>query len=299
MQRIGSPITTRHHREFSGINDFADQLLSAKRDGKYSPLEVAQWLEDYARTAREKLAQAKSASRSKETAAYRRLIIDVEIQAGIGEFFGAKFRSGMLYRIYEKTGDSAALEASLAQYRKARAAWATLANEAKGVYMSDITVGEHRQLRGHWLDRLPAIDQDIAGLGAKLENEKAGAAQPHASEAIKEILARPERPAGTCRHVPPAKYQRGQAVSIECSLDKRPANVSLYYRQVNQAERYMSVAMDAHDKRFRATIPASYSNSPYPLEYYFEITEAANKVWLYPGFSPELTNQPYFVVRQA
>ena len=28
--------------------------------------------------------------------------------------------------------------------------------------MSDITVGENPQLRGHWLDRLPAIDADIA-----------------------------------------------------------------------------------------------------------------------------------------
>ena len=284
---------------FSRINDFADQLLSGKRDGKYSPLEVAQWLEDYAQTAREKLARANASCNSKEAAACRRLIIDVGMQAGIGEFFGAKFRSGMLYRIYEKTGDPAALEACLAQYRKARAAWAALANEAKGVYMSDITVGEHPQLRGHWLDRLAAIDQDIAGLGAKLGSAKTGIAQPEATRAIKEILARPERRAGTCRHVPPARYQRSQAVIIECSLDKRPTAVSLYYRHVNQAERYTSVVMEVHDKQFRATIPASYTDSPYPLEYYFEVTEAAEKVWLYPGFNAELNNQPYFVVRQA
>ena len=45
---------------FSRINDFADQLLSGKRDGKYSPLEVAQWLEDYAQIAREKLRPSES-----------------------------------------------------------------------------------------------------------------------------------------------------------------------------------------------------------------------------------------------
>lgn len=284
---------------FSRINDFADQLLSNKRDGKYSPLEVAQWLEDYAQTAREKLTQAKRSATNKETPAYRRLIIDVELQAGIGEFFGAKFRSGMLYRIYEQTGDPAALAACLAQYRKARAAWAALANEAKSVYMSDITVGEHQHLRGHWLDRLPAIDHDIAALAARLESGKVGAAQPKAREAIKEILARPERRTGTCRHVPPARYQRTQPVSIECWLDKTSATVSLYYRHVNQAERYTSVSMEAHDKQFRATIPSSYTDSPYPLEYYFEVTEAVDKIWIYPGFSRELTNQPYFVVRQA
>jgi len=284
---------------FSRINDFADQLLSGKRDGKYSPLEVAQWLEDYAKIAREKLAQAKASSTKKETPAYRRLIIDVGIQAGIGEFFGAKFRSGMLFRIYEKTGDPAALEACLAQYRKARAAWATLANEAKAVYMSDITVGEHPQLRGHWLDRLPAIDQDIAGLGVRRDSGKAGAAQGEATAAIKEILSRPARRGGNCSHMPPARYRRGETVNLLLSVEKLPATVSLYYRHVNQAERYTSVVMEAHDRQFRGSIPAKYTDSPYPLEYYFEVTEAADKVWLYPGFSPELTNQPYFVVRQS
>jgi hypothetical protein len=30
------------------INDFADELLQGERSGKYSPIEVAQWLEDLA-----------------------------------------------------------------------------------------------------------------------------------------------------------------------------------------------------------------------------------------------------------
>ncbi len=33
---------------FSRINDFADELLKGERSGKYSPIEVAQWLEDLA-----------------------------------------------------------------------------------------------------------------------------------------------------------------------------------------------------------------------------------------------------------
>jgi hypothetical protein len=52
-------------------------------------------------------------------------------------------------------------------------------------------------------------------------------------------------------------------------------------------------------QQFHATIPASYTASEYPLEYYFEVKESARKVSLYPGFSQSLTNQPYFVVRRA
>src|SRR5262249_50721422 len=136
---------------FSRINDFADGLVAGERSAKYSPIEVAQWIEDYAAGAARYLAEARADNRVE----YRRFAVDISIQSGLGRFFGAKFRSGVLYRIFEKTGDRAALEASLQQYRIARAAWVEIANRGKGVYLSDITVGEHPQLRGHWLDRLP------------------------------------------------------------------------------------------------------------------------------------------------
>ena len=61
----------------------------------------------------------------------------------------------------------------------------------------------------------------------------------------------------------------------------------------------MSADMDLKDGRYRATIPAGYTDSPYPLEYYFELKQGSESAWLYPGFTPELTNQPYFVVRRG
>ena len=100
------------------------------------------------------------------------MAIDIELQAALGRFFGAKFRAGVLYRIHERTGSRAALEACLERYRAAREIWAGLANRAKGVYVPDITVGELRQLRGHWLERLPDIDKDVALVAGRLE--KAG-----------------------------------------------------------------------------------------------------------------------------
>lgn len=105
---------------FSRMNDFADELLKGERSGKYSPIEVAQWIEDYAAAAEKHLAQAAIQAAGRDRAEYRRLTIDVAIQAGLGRFFGAKFRSGVLYRLHERTGDRDALEQSLKQYRVAR-----------------------------------------------------------------------------------------------------------------------------------------------------------------------------------
>ena len=46
-----------------------------------------------------------------------------------------------------------------------------------------------------------------------------------------------------------------QALDIELAIDKPPASVRLYYRHVDQAERFESYEMDGHDNRYRATIP--------------------------------------------
>jgi hypothetical protein len=63
-------------------------------------------------------------------------------------------------------------------------------------------------------------------------------------------------------------------------------------------ERYESAAMEIADGVCRASIPDGYTDSPYPLQYYFEFREEPDKAWLYPGFTASLANQPYFVLRR-
>jgi hypothetical protein len=284
---------------FSRINDFADELLSEKRSGKYSPIEVAQWIEDYAAEATNKLAKAEAQAKGKNRPEYRRLSVDIAIQAGLGRFFAAKLRSGVLYRTYEQTNDRTALEESLNAYRRARAVWAEFANRAKGVYMADITVGELPQLHGHWLDRLPAMDADIAALAGKLEQAKAGQPQPRVEAAIQAALERPQRSVPPCRHAPAPRFRPGQPLEIILAVEPKAAAVILFYRHVDQAERYQSAEMQESGATYQATIPGSYTDSQYPLQYYFEIRHAPHAAALYPGFSADLTNQPYFVVRRA
>ena len=78
-----------------------------------------------------------------------------------------------------------------------------------------------------------------------------------------------------------------------------PASASWRSFAPHQAERYQSIDMEGSEKRYRGAIPASYTESPYPLQYYFELKVSADRTLLYPGFTPDLTNQPYFVVRRA
>ncbi len=280
---------------FSRMNEFAGELLTGERGAKYSPVEVAQWLEDFAAGAESDLAQAgKPAS-----VELRRLATDSAMQTGLGRFFAAKFRSGVLFAIHERTGDRRALEEAIKFYGAARDSWAQVAGYATGVYAADLSASDKASERGQWLDRLPAIDRDIAQMQQLLASAKPSA-EPLVGAAIVEVLGRPRREVAACDHRPPARFRAKEAVPIAIAVEKDRKLVSarLHYRHVNQAERYRSAAMDVHDNVCRASIPADYTDSPYPLQYYFEFREGPAKAWLYPGFAAALANQPYFVLRR-
>jgi hypothetical protein len=286
---------------FAGINGFADELLDAGRTGKYSPIEVAQWLEDYADAAARHLSQAEAQVPNKSRPEWRRLAIDVAMQIGLGRFYGAKLRSGVLYALFERSGDRAALENALKLYRQARAHWADLAQRAKGAYLPDVTVGPEAYIRGHWFDRLPAIDDDIADMAARFENAAAGKNPPERSAAaIKEALGHPERASLPCRHTPPRAFRPGAPIELTL-LPTRSEGVSarLYYRHVNQAERFAAIPMQRNGSGFRASIPGTYTLSPYPIQYYFVWHLGDGKAGLHPGLGASLTDQPYFVVRRT
>ncbi|HEX7363368.1 MAG TPA: hypothetical protein VF283_22995 [Bryobacteraceae bacterium] len=278
---------------FSSMREFAEELLSGRRSGKYSHAEVADWLDNWSDKS---LKSLRSAGRLR-SAASKRLAIDVRMQAALGLFFAAKFRAGILYAIYEQTQDRRALHQTIKQYRRARASWAQAVRTSKGVYARDLSVSDRFDERGQWADRLAGIDADIADLGKKSANSR----DPRAPAAIAQVLQPVRRDPPPCRHTAPASFRPNEALRIH--LGAAPgsefSSIHLLFRHVNQAERYQKVQMRRQADGYSAEIPAVYTNSPYALQYYFELRSSAKRAWLYPGFAPDPINVPYFVVRQA
>jgi hypothetical protein len=302
---------------FLGVDECAAEILgSAPRSGKYSPLEVAQWMEDFAAEGAKPLAQTSSLTSSGAAASaqanldFRRLSADVAIQCALGRFFAGKFRSAVLWSVFDRTGDPAALDEALKSYNQARELWAILADGAKTTYVPDVTYGPDPQVRGHWLDRLPAIDDDIADMEKRAQQSQSGAAPPSqpavsALAAIAEVLARPRRAQFSCRHTPPANFHPGAPLPIGLAVANaapESLTVRVQYRHVNQAEHWSVAPMQSQSQagHFVATIPADYTQSPYPLQYYFELHSKSEGASLFPGLTlPSLSNLPYYVVHQS
>jgi hypothetical protein len=281
----------------SRMDEFADELLRGVPGARYSPIEVARWLDDLARGATAALADANRSGPAGATMG--RLLADVAIQCAIGRFFAAKFRSGVLWSLYERSGNRDAAAAAVEAYRAARQAWAEAA-EAAAVYASDVSYGREPWLRGHWRDRLPAIDADIAEMSRQAD---AGTVAARGDEeriraAIRLVQSPPRRAVAAARHDPPPRFQPGTPLELALRGVHAAATALLHYRHVNQAETWQTAKMSRSDGVHAATIDAAYTRSPYPLQYYFEI-HAEDGPSLYPGLAADLANQPYFVIRQG
>jgi hypothetical protein len=258
-------------------------------------------LEHLADQAREQVSEAHRLTPDADAPAFRRLAVDVAIQAHIGRFFASKLRAAVAYALFKRTGEARWLREAPRQYRAARSAWAEAAEHAR-VYQADITVGREPWQRGHWADRLSAIDADIADMEAEWQRFRVSldAAADADGTPLASLDLAP--PALDYAHVPPAGFEPGRPLAIELGVRSNTDGLSIsarmHYRHVNQSEAYRVTTMDGRDGTYSATIPGDYTDSAYPLQYFFEVRNEEQQAWLYPGLAADLANQPYVVVRR-
>ncbi|MGA3285127.1 MAG: hypothetical protein ABSD57_11810, partial [Verrucomicrobiota bacterium] len=314
--RLFSTVSPLDPEFFLTVDEFADELLKGESSGKYSPAWVAQQLEEAAKQAMAQLHEAKSNVRGARDPEFRRLEIDVTIQTGLGRFFASKFRAGVLYALYERTGHRPTLEAAVKAQHAARDVWAELAGQAKDPYMSNVSYGYDYFQHGHWLDRLPAMDDDIADMEKLLKNapdtvihgRKPLNADPKViKQVMRAVFAKSkldDNPPLANLHEPAASFQRGQSLTILAHVPNVSnfaliSGLHLRFRHVNQGEVWQMVEMERAGDDYRAVIAADYTDSPFPLQYHFQIRNVSGSAWLRPGLEHRWHGQPYYFLRQA
>lgn len=295
-KRFGT-VSPADPRFFLSIDEYADELLRDQRGARYSPVEVAGWLEQLAQDSEANLATVDAIAG--KTAAFTQWSVDIAIQNNLGRFFAAKLRAGVLFAIYTRTGDPAALEEARKAYGNALAAWKKIADIANNVYRPDLTFGYAPHLRGTWRDRLAAIELDIATMSKASEPAPASSATV-ATSAIVAALSTQHRDVLLVQHKPVKRFHAGAPVVIQGGLPANmPGKLSLVYRHVNQAAQWVTQEMESAGLEFSTAIPAEYAASPFPLQYYFEAQLDSGGNTLYPGLPRDYSTPPYFVIRKA
>jgi hypothetical protein len=282
---------------FSTIDQHAKDLLSGTKNARYSPGQVIEWLETMVRTSTTSLAAARASAGSRtKSPEFRQAEEDILILNGLGLYYANLFRAATFYSIYEQTGDAVAGTQSLAAYRKARDSWAKMAERADKIYTADVSYGDIAIRRGHWAGRVSAVDQDLAALEKHFDEKPVQ--RSSAGKAIELATKASPRPAVAAEHSVPEAFHPGGDLSLTIATPAIVSESILWYRHVNHGERWSSVPMQKAGYTYSAFIPGSYTNSPYPLQYYFEL-HTADAATLHPPFNPTLSNQPYYALMPA
>ncbi len=277
---------------FMNAAEYVAELTGPSRSGRYTPADVARWLDAFAAAAEEQMRNARAAAGNANSPAFRRLEIDVRAQLGLGRFFAAKMRSAVAWALYQADRKPENLRDALFFARAARDAWKGIVAVTKGAYLQDITFGERPHQRGSWEDRLPSIEQDVLFLEKLLGEPSAGAVRPAPA------WLNPRRDPPPCQHLPAASFTPGKPLTVQLSApEKSLTMVRIHYRHVTHAERFIAQPMSGTAGRWKFEIGGDYTNSRYAIQYYFQLAAQDGTSWLYPGLTPDLANQSYYVVR--
>ncbi|SEP73267.1 hypothetical protein [Microlunatus flavus] len=281
---------------FYGIDEFVADLAGGTQSGRYTPLEVAGWLQRMVDDAAPALGAVRTAAEgSPDDVTLRRTLVDLEVLSRLGAFFAGKFRAATAYAAWQESRDPGHLVQALDDYALAREAYAGIPTVVAGVYVDDLRFGPESSEHGHWSTRVAGIDADVAALRAELEAAGGGDVDARPVAAPARFVG------GSLRHEAPAAFVRGEdlVLRLDAAAEEGLADVTLHYRHVDQSQAFRSAKASQDERGFSASVPADYTATTYPLMYFFETVHRDGRRGVHPGFGPELSEQPYVVVHST
>ena len=150
---------------FCNPREYAEALLKGQQEHRYTPLDVADWLERLASTTEHALVDVK-ACKDYGRPAVQRLVIDAAISAGIARFFAERFRAAIYAELWIATHVTTLMDTAIDHVRRSVSAWETIAAISREVYHNDLTYGPQSWMRGSWHSRLEEIRAEILDLEA-------------------------------------------------------------------------------------------------------------------------------------
>ncbi|PVE98184.1 hypothetical protein DC434_01595 [Microbacterium sp. TPD7012] len=276
---------------FYSVGEYADAVMSNSLSARYSPLEVARWLEDLVVEGEAALDNV-AASSMVDNPQTQRTVTDLRIVAHLGRFFADKFRAAVQYALHRRTGDPSHLESSITFLDAAHDQYARIPEVAAGVYRDDIAFGIGPSDRGTWADRLPSMLRDLDALKAQLRAMALVAPQKR-----ERLVHRSGRWAADAVFEVPATFERGSEMPVQLRCEDTSIDAAvLHFRHLNQGERWQSMPMRRTGTDYAISVPGDYTGSGYPLAFFAEVYREGDHPVFVPALGSTLANQPYIVI---
>lgn len=278
---------------FYGVDEYVQDALMGALSGRYTPLEVAAWLEALAADGASAIDSIAGAAGG-DAPQVRRAVVDLRVLVQLARFFAGKFRSAVEYAFHRQTGDPDLLVRTIELLEEAHADYAAIPGIVEGVYQAQLSFGPRVSEGGHWSDRLPAMNDDLRALRLELER------LPTATEASDvQLLRRASRWSLDGAELDASdRFTRGHAFDVRLSHPNpsRISGATLHYRRLDQSETFRCVDMERVGDGFAGSVPAAYTDTTYPLMYFVEVHRDGEHPIIHPGLDESLSNQPYVVV---
>ncbi len=281
---------------FYGIDEYAAAMERNDFCGKYSPLQVSDWLTEDAQEALEALCLADQIGENEQNPEYLALKTDIRMLSLLAYYHTQKIRAALSLERWKLNGERTYLHDAYCYHICSKKYWMELSDLGKRAYHHDLefSSGNTMTRHGTWEDLLPEINTD--------------------EERLLELLGgdAPKEPVHTyCTEQIPKEYY---ALSIELPethpertplvIHVRPlypisVPIMLHYRHTNQMEgAFCTLPLQREESGYIGVIPPEYLTAEWDLMLYISINHRGS-AFIFPGINHPQFDFPYLTVRIA
>jgi hypothetical protein len=279
---------------------FVEDVMSDRVTGKWTPWMIADRLERFAITIERQWAAA--APEKGATPEWRMTEVDHRLLAELARYHAAKIRAATELAFFESDAQAGRIKLAEAHAVSALDAWKRLVALTEPVYHHDLVfgiakdsprskLGHHHT--GHWRDRLPEVEADVAYLRELRTKLEAGG--PLAPVRRLPLEGPDARPAFRVEDGIAAAWETdgGAEIRVRVAPDSQLRQVILHHRPLDQTRDWRVTEMHSDNGRiYLATIPAEQIDPHFKWQCFVELLGARGGIC----WPPWEEGQPYVVL---
>ena len=283
---------------FYAIDRYAKDLCEETLKGKYSPLQVAAWLDDLARSVKSLITKAAGFD-SPDSAEYNALLTDLDMLCDIARYHANKMRAALAVELWYIKKEHTLLADAKIYLDTALAYWKTLSARGLENYHHNLefSSAETMTRRGTWNDLTCEIEADVSTLTELMSKNDIAPVNAVSGLIESSYLSQESRIMFADF---PDWAPAGEDLVIDVAVSglwNAGAAPTLHYRHCDQTSGfYKTTTMEKSAGGFSAVIPAEYLTPEWDIQIYITIQEPDGICTMFPGIYHPIYPHPFHVI---